>query len=142
MKKVKKTIQECRENIQAFANEHKLIFNDEGECGFGRECVGLNIGEKWLDYNPHNSTTYESIKEYYDQRFYEVAPTDAYHKHDCVAVLGRGDEAIRQLSDWVDKLNELGVEVVEYRTGATGMQVMFSGFISRTLKIKEENDER
>ena len=28
-----KTIEECRLNIQEFANKHKLIFEDEGECG-------------------------------------------------------------------------------------------------------------
>ena len=37
----KKSNKEHRANIHAFANEHKLIFEDEGECGIGRECVGL-----------------------------------------------------------------------------------------------------
>ena len=46
------TIEECKANIQEFANRFKLIFEDKGECGFGRECVGLTSVTNYVDYNP------------------------------------------------------------------------------------------
>lgn len=118
-----KTIEDCRANIQEFANRLKVIFEDEGECGFGRECVGLTSGSNWVDYNPSDAMTYENIPEFYDERLDEITPPDAYHKHSCIAVLGRGDDAIRQLSDWIDKLKELGVVIEKYPTGAFGLAV-------------------
>lgn len=123
------------DNIQEFANEHKIVFEPEGECGFGRPCVGLMHGENYVDYNPNNDTTYESIPEYYDERLNDIPPKDAYHKHSCLAVLGRGEEAIKQLSEWVDKLKELDATVVTYETGATGIQVMVSGLFGKTVKL-------
>lgn len=129
-----KTLEECRNNIQEFANRFKLIFEDEGEAGFGRECVGLTNGNNWVDYNP-TGQDYEYIKDFYDERLYQIAPPDAYHKHNCLAVLGRGENAIRQLSDWVDRLNELGAVVEEYETGATGIQAMVSGITCPAVKI-------
>jgi hypothetical protein len=131
-----KTIEECRKNIQEYANRFKLIFEDEGECGFGRECVGLTSGTNWVDYNPTDDSTGEEIKGFYDERFYEIKPPDAYYKHDCIAVLGRGDDAIKQLSDWVDKLNELGAVVETYKTGATGIQAMISGVAGKAVRIR------
>jgi hypothetical protein len=37
---------------------------------------------------------------------------DAYHKHDCLAVLGRGDEAVDGLYRWVAKIRENDGRVV------------------------------
>lgn len=135
MSKEIKTLEECRENIQAFANRFKIVFDDEGECGFGRECVGIRHGDNWVAYNPVNREDYEYIEEFYDERLSEIAPKDAYHKYDCLAVLGRGEEAIRQLSDWVDRLNELGVVIDEYETGATGIQVLICGATDKAVRI-------
>ncbi|GAF88341.1 unnamed protein product, partial [marine sediment metagenome] len=59
--------EECKKNIQEFANRFKLIFDDEGECGFGRECVGLTNGSNWVDYNPDHIETYEHIEGFYDE---------------------------------------------------------------------------
>ena len=130
-----KTIEECRANIQEFANRFKLIFEDEGECGFGRECVGLTNGNNYVDYNPTCKPNYDYVEGFYDERFYSIAPEKAYHKHNCLAVLGRDEESIRQLSDWVDKLNELGAIVDKYKTGATGLQAMLLGFENYAVRI-------
>lgn len=132
-----RSLVKCVENIQDFANRFKLIFEDEGECGFGRDCVGLLRNECWVNYNPMHAETYEYIEGFYDERFSDIAPEDAYHKHDCLAVLGRGEDAIRQLSDWVDKLNELGVVIDRFETGATGMQALFSGTHSYAIRIPD-----
>lgn len=134
-----RSLEECREVIQEFANRFKLIFEEEGECGFGRECVGLSDGVNYVDYNPIDMVKYDYIKEFFDERFYDIAPTDAYHKHNCLAVLGRGEEAIRQLADWVDKLNEIGVVVAKYKTGATGLQAMFTGTHNYAVRVQNGN---
>lgn len=133
-----RSLEECRQNIQEFANRFKLIFEDEGECGFGGECVGLTNGNNWVSYNPIHSETYENIEGFYDERFYDIAPEDAYRKHTCLAVLGRGENAIRQLSEWVDRLNELGAVVEKFKTGATGIQVIFSGTHSYAVRIPND----
>jgi len=133
--KAVKTLEDCKQSIQSFANKFKLIFEEEGECGFGRECVGLTNGHNYVDYNPTNDTTNEYIQGFYDERFYDIAPPNAYHKHNCIAVLGRGEESIRELSDWVDKLNEIGAVVEKYPTGATGVQAMVSGIYNYAVKV-------
>ena len=112
------TIQEHEKNIMEFAEANGVIFDKEGECGFGRECVGLRKDGNWIDFNPHNSETYSTIEEYYDDKLHDIAPENAYHKHNCLAVLGRGDEAIIELSEWVTKLREMGAKIVKYNTGS------------------------
>lgn len=138
---MEKTIEECRENIQKFANDHKVIFEDEGEIGFCRPCVGLLRGNCYVAYNPYDyaSEDYDYIQEYYDQRLYDIVPEDGYHKADHVAVLVRDtqEEALRQLSDWVDALRELKVSLEEYPTGATGMQAMLTGVYGYCFKVNK-----
>lgn len=60
----------------------------DGECGFGRECVGVLVGEIYPDYEVWD---YESdeIKRL-DNNGDVWRPKNAYHKHPCVAVLGHG----------------------------------------------------
>jgi hypothetical protein len=72
----------------------------EGECGFGRECVGMLRDGKYLDYS-HLWDEYGPDHEFW-------TPEDAYHKHECMAVLGRGPEAVRQLYEWAKWLDEHG----------------------------------
>jgi len=121
--------------IQEFANKHKLVFEDEGECGMGRECVGLIRNNSWVSFNPIDSVNYDYIDGFYSDKFYDISPEDAYHKHDCLAVLGRGEKAINQLAEWVEKLNELNVTVESYATGATGFQAMLSGVTGLAVKL-------
>ena len=134
-------VDEAREICQVFANKHKVIFDDEGECGFGRECVGFNYGGAWVDHNPYDHGTYDEIPEYVCEVAYPPNGVDAYHKHDCLAVLGRGDDAIMQLAKWVQHMEEAGeVEIVEYATGATGMQAMLTGVTSKTVMIRPRDE--
>lgn len=130
-----KSIEECKATIKEFADRFKLTFEEEGECGFGRECVGLTVGENYVDYNPSTHPDYEYVKAFYDERLYDIPPENAYHKHNCLAVLGRGEDAIRELSEWVEKLNELGAVVEKYATGATGVQAMLSGTHNYAVRI-------
>lgn len=55
---------DARAICERFAVDHKVIFDDEGEVGFGRECVGFRDGGKYIDHNPCTSGgDYEPIKE-------------------------------------------------------------------------------
>lgn len=131
------TIKECIKGIQEFANKHKVIFEDEGECGFGRECVGLTNGSQWIAFNPYDKNTYEPLPEYHSDKFYEISPEDAYHKSDCIAVLGRGAEAIRQLHEWITKLDELNVVMASIPTGASDpITLMLQGTHTPIFMIK------
>lgn len=70
--------------MHKYAADNNVVLTLEGECGFARECVGILLGESYPDYGE------------------EVwCPIDAYHKHPCVAVLGRGEEAEAQLYEWL-----------------------------------------
>jgi hypothetical protein len=131
---------EIYQNLQRFANEHKLILEDHGEVGFGRPCVGFLHGHNYVDYNPMNLESFEYIPGF---KIDDPVPSgvNAYHKHDCMAVLVENDdydEALRQLNEWVKHLESLGtVEIVQYETGARGMQAVISGFFGKAIKISK-----
>ena len=122
-------IRKARKICEDFATKHKVIFEDEGECGFGRECVGfLAQGGCYVAFNPTDDSTYEIIEDFECDNAEAPDEVDSYHKHNCMAVIGRDDEAIIGLAKWVEKLESFGnVRVVKYPTGAKGMQAMISG---------------
>lgn len=74
----------------------------KGECGIGRECVGVVTDGSYPDYEWHDDKTWDRI----DRNGEVWAPPDAYHKHPCVAVLGRGEHAESQLYDWLKWFDE------------------------------------
>lgn len=105
-----------------FANQ--LVFQPEGHVGFARDCVGILDEGHYLDVeyqyssdawdlwevipwdqrrdNPELQTMLNDIYAYLrEPRLHprDRAP-DAYHKYDCLAVIGRGDHAINQLYAW------------------------------------------
>lgn len=90
-----------------------------GTVGIGRECVGIVQDSSYIDYS--DLTT--------GAEFW--TPEDAYHKHDCVAVLGRGDQAVAQLYDWVKWLDDHGytVETVA-RNPSSGLEAILNGGLS------------
>lgn len=87
--------------------KNKLILTLEGECGFGRECVGVSNGDCYPDYHWFDPDTYEDIDDNGDV----WSPEDAYHKHTCVAVLGRGERAEGQLYEWLKWFDDNGFVV-------------------------------
>ena len=74
-----------------WAHKNKVLLVLEGECGFGRECVGISANNIYPDYEWEDS---------YENGFV-WKPRNAYHKYPCVAVLGRGEEVESQLYDWL-----------------------------------------
>lgn len=97
----------------------------EGSIGFGRDCVGILKGSSYIDYM--HIYDLEPQPEFW-------SPEDAYHKHDCLAVLGHGDDAINQLYEWVTWLDSHGwtVEVVD-RQPDHALDAMFHGFSTPRL---------
>lgn len=90
--------------VWAAKNGLQLVL--EGECGFGRDCVGITVDGKYPDY------------EWYDEKWDRAdpngrvwTPPDAYHKHSCVAVLGRGERAEAQLYEWLQWFDESGFKL-------------------------------
>jgi hypothetical protein len=90
-----------------YAVRNQLQLTLEGECGFGRECVGVLSGDQYPSYRWYDSQTYKQL----DNNGEIWRPTDAYHKHDCVAVLGRGEKAEAQLYQWLRWFEENGFKV-------------------------------
>lgn len=82
--------------MHKYAESLGCTLNLEGECGLGRECVGIIKEDKFPDYEWHNED-YERIDDNGDV----WTPQHAYHKHPCVAVLGRGTPAESELYDWL-----------------------------------------
>lgn len=76
----------------------------DGECGFGRPCVGISVDGTYPDYHWFNRETYERE----DENGQVWTPEDAYHKHECVAVLGTGPEAEAQLYEWLKWFEDNG----------------------------------
>jgi hypothetical protein len=153
-----KKISEIRKELQEFANKHKIIFEDDGECGFGRPCVGF-LKEGWVNHNPRKH--FDSIPDDWDELIPDGFPNDRrlcpdykrvpdhYHKHDCLAVLIRADDwdnikakernkALRQLHNWIVDLEKEGeLEVELFETGATGLQAMFTGITAYAIRYVE-----
>jgi hypothetical protein len=131
-----------KEKLLAFANKHQLILEEKGECGFGRPCVGFlsKGGINYVDYNPSSYDGYKDIWEY-DDRLCAPEGVKAYHKHYCMAVLVTDDnyeEGLNQLLKWVEHLESQGeVEVVEYATGAVGVQAIISGITGYAIRFKQ-----
>jgi hypothetical protein len=88
--------------LWAAKNDVKLDL--KGEVGFGRECVGISRHEIYPDYNWYDKKTWNRI----DKNGEVWTPENAYHKHPCVAVLGRGKVAEEQLYDWLKWFDDNG----------------------------------
>jgi len=131
-----------RDIVQDFANKHKLVFQDHGECGFGRPCVGLLHGDSYVDYRPMRKAPppdyYVRVFENDDFRYVPEDVPDAYHKHDCIAVLVHNDDyelAIRQLAAWVLYLDANNAKVVEYPTGESGIGAFLHGLVGHAFRV-------
>jgi hypothetical protein len=83
-----------------WAYKNRVRLDLEGECGLGRECVGIiaePVGYPDYEWYDVNSDDYARL----DKNGEVWRPEAHYHKHPCVAVLGRGEDAESQLYDWL-----------------------------------------
>jgi hypothetical protein len=109
------THEEKIEWMKGWAERNGCTLQLEGECGFGRECVGILAQDLYPDYTWRDDKTYERI----DNNGEVWTPESAYHKHDCVAVLGRGEYAEAQLFEWLQwfEANKFRVEQGQRKPG-------------------------
>jgi hypothetical protein len=136
------------EEMRKIAHEWDCNLELDGEVGFGRRCVGISDGMNYVDFSMYAWAFRESDPvqrekwERLSTELHDIAPTGAYHKHDCLAVLGINDEAQMQLYTWVTELKLAGWTVMllpEYDTGGTSVSQFLYGRRGKipTL-IKEE----
>jgi len=86
-----------------WCNKNNLRLELNGEVGFGRECVGvIAYNGCYPDYEWYDEETWDRL----DKNGDVWIPPDAYHKHPCVAVLGRGEKAEAQLYEWLKWFDE------------------------------------
>lgn len=113
------TTEEEIEFIRSWAGKNKLYLDTEGTCGFGRECVGVVYGDHYPEYDGGDERVTPD---------YEDTP-NYYHKTDCVAVLGRGPEAIHELYLWIKKLVDNGATVeIRDRKPDNVIDALFHGY--------------
>lgn len=113
--------------ITAWAARHGATAQFAGTCGIGRDCVGITLGSNYLDY----SHIYDLDPQ---PDPWPWTPEDAYHKHDCMAVLGHGPGAVAQLYEWVTWLDQHGWSVTEeYREPKDSLDAVFHGLSTPKL---------
>lgn len=117
--------------ITEWAARYQCSLQLNGQVGFGRDCTGVLKGSTYIDtQDAKNATAYNH--ESAAGSWWE--PEDSYHKHDCLAVLGHGDEALDQLYRWVKWLDENGWGVEEvYREPSSNIDLAFHGISTPKL---------
>jgi hypothetical protein len=103
----------------------------ESSCGFGRDCVGVLVGDNFPEYEWWD----DDYTERQDPNGKVWTPEGAYHKHPCVAVLGHGEEAEDQLFQWLKWFDKEGFKVEEHTRRGHLMQLMVCGLtVPRMVK--------
>lgn len=130
------------DKLNAFASKHQVLLIQKGQCGFGRACVGFSTADgNYVDYNPMAFPDYAYVWPY-DARLGAPEGVDAYHKHDCLAVLVSDDNyeaALEQLLKWIEHLEGQGeLEISSFNTGATGVQAIISGATGKAIRFKNQ----
>lgn len=102
------------EELRAIAHEWDCTLELDGEVGFGYECVGISRGSNYVDFSYlawYFDEPTQEAKQAMAALYSEIqgtAPDRAYHKHECLAVLGHDDESQLQLYTWVKEIKRLG----------------------------------
>lgn len=131
--------QRILKELNAFAIKHKVILEEKGEVGFGRPCVGFLRGSSFIDYNA--SIDYPNPLFPGDEEIWSTVD-DAYHKHNCLAVLVNDDdyeEALTQLHKWITDWDKEGIEIVEFDPKPTSLvQALMTGATGYAIRLKKD----
>ena len=134
------TLDEMTGYLRGWAQAQGCYFDEEAECGFGREAVGITRKGSFIDLY-YLGEDYRPLPASLSPE--EVGPpegvTDAYHKHDCLAVLGRGGGAIRQLYLWVKHLAKQDIRVEDAPRRTADLSALMG---SRTVPILTKDRAR
>jgi hypothetical protein len=118
--------------ITEWAARYGAVLQPNGEVGFGRPCAGVLKGDHYVDTG--------DVK--YGGEWWE--PEDAYHKHDCVAVLIHDDgqdAALAQLCEWVRWLDGHGYGIEEVgRQPFSDIDLLFHG-VTRPRLVRLSGQE-
>lgn len=98
-------------DARLWAAEQGCVLELDGEVGFGRECVGILWRTHYVD-TPGSGHNDDGPCFGHDSPGGPPEDIDAYHKHDCLAVLGRDGQAIDGLLRWVEKIRANGGRIV------------------------------
>jgi hypothetical protein len=105
-----------------------------GQVGFGREATGILVDGAYPDTGPAKEKTC-----YMEHGGPWWQPEDAYHKHDCLCVLGHEYVQLRQLYNWVKWLDENHYKVaIEYRQPSSDIDLLIHG-TSRAFLVREKD---
>jgi len=122
-----------------WAARYQCSLQLNGQVGFGRDCTGILKDSTYIDtQDAKNATAYNHEAE--PDSWWE--PEDSYHKHDCLAVLGHGDEPLAQLYEWVKWLDGHGWGVENtYRQPTSGIDLAFHGItLPKLVKLPDWPD--
>lgn len=108
--------------LTEWAARYRCSLQLNGQVGFGRDCVGILKDSTYIDTaDIKGEEAYVEGSEWWE-------PEDSYHKHDCLTVLGHGDEALTQLYEWVKWLDGHGYGVEDtYRQPTSTTDLAFHG---------------
>lgn len=102
--------------IDKFTKQTGFKFEERGEIGFGRNCVGIidEANETYLAYEANHPRTHEVLIRH--EVAYAMQAPNAYHKGPYLAVLYDGTEekrleAIAELEQWVQNILDAGFEM-------------------------------
>ena len=126
--------------LTEWAARYRCSLQLNGEVGFGRDCVGILRDSHYIDTaDIKGETAYNFNSEPYS--WWE--PEDSYHKHDCLAVLGHGDEALTQLYEWVRWLDGHGYGVEDtYRKPSSDIDLALHGIsLPKIVRLAGEGGE-
>lgn len=110
--------------LKSWAADRKCYVEEKGEVGFGRPCVGIIHGTAYVDLGPPEAIEIPRQNTIYFPAVVEgahaPAGVNAYHKHDCLAVLARPipdydgydyDAALVELFTWVQQIDKAGLVI-------------------------------
>jgi len=125
--------------MEDWCSNHGLTLELDGECGFGRECVGIMCSENecFPDYTWHDEQTYKRL----DNNGDVWTPEDAYHKHPCVAVLGKGNKSIEQLYKWLCWFDENNFTFELIPTGKNDHMSVIFGKNKHARLVRPDKEE-
>ena len=108
--------------LTEWAARYRCALQLNGQVGLGRDCTGILKDSHYIDTADIKSQeAYQPGGEWWE-------PEDSYHKHDCLAVLGHGDEPLTQLYEWVQWLDGHGYGVEDtYRQPSSDIDLALHG---------------
>lgn len=122
--------------IKTFTEQTGFVFEERGEIGFGRNCVGIvnTSTQSYVAYETRHPRTFEVIAQH--EVAYALQAPNAYHKGPYLAVLYDGTEekrleAIAELEQWISNILAAGYKLEEYQEVNTLTALAYGGSVTQ-----------